>query len=72
MSEIKMSKAVRSQLEDALEAAKNAKGNTLFVLVSPRQAERLYLAIKMADAWLSEDFAEYLLYIGRYKELAEP
>lgn len=36
-------------LEDALEAAKNATGNTVFAIVSPRQAERLHLALYLAD-----------------------
>ncbi len=35
----------------ALDAARAATGNTLLVLVSPRQAERLLLALRMADGW---------------------
>lgn len=41
-------------LAEALEAAKNAQGDTLLMLVSPRQAERLFLALKTADAMVSE------------------
>lgn len=36
-------------LDDALDAARKAKGSTVLALVSPRQAERLYLALVIAD-----------------------
>lgn len=39
-----------TKLDDALQAARDATGDTLLVLVSPIQAERLHLALQIADA----------------------
>ena len=57
-------------LEDGLEAAKNASGNTLLVLVSPRQAERLLVALQLADKLIANDLNGCTALAVRYEELS--
>lgn len=42
-------------LDDAIDAARKAPGNTVLTIVSPRQAERLYLALAIADGLAASD-----------------
>lgn len=56
-------------VDEALKAASETKGNTLMVLVSMRQAERLYLAIKIADAYTIGDYGACAELVVRYEEL---
>ena len=42
-------KVTRKTLDVALDAARRAIGNTSFVLVSAQEAERLWLALRIAD-----------------------
>lgn len=68
---------VDQAIEQALEAARTATGNTLLVLVSPRQAERLHVAMKIAEEMIKFDSEwgltdEALSLIGRYGELSKP
>lgn len=66
-----MSAASRVTLEQGLEAARTAEGNTVLVLVSPRQAERLYLAIKLADKLVAGDLEGCTMLAIRYEELSK-
>lgn len=65
----------KMSLEQALEEARIAKGNTVLVLVSPKQAERLHLAMLLADQLVGEIAAPEDLFkqwVVRYKALATP
>lgn len=57
-------------IEEALEAARTATGNTLLVLTSPRQAERLWLAIQIADKLIGGDLEGCTGLTVRYEELS--
>jgi multidrug efflux pump subunit AcrA (membrane-fusion protein) len=64
----------RETLNAALAAARRAPGNTLLVLVSARQAERLYLALKIADreaSFLGKIDIELGGPVARYAELSK-
>jgi hypothetical protein len=62
-------------IKDALDQARASIDDTVLVLVSPRQAERLYLAMKIADSKVFGDifpsFVEYNAAVDRYRELSE-
>jgi len=64
-------------LEEALDAARNATGDTLLVLVNPRQAERLRVALQIAEKMLSRatdplriKILEVQILVERYEELS--
>ncbi|MGH7176411.1 MAG: hypothetical protein ACREJC_03435 [Tepidisphaeraceae bacterium] len=64
--------ATKENIEVALDAARNAEGSTLLVLVSPRQAHQLYLAIKIADTLAANDpesINEFAALMSVYKTL---
>lgn len=58
-------------IEEGLEAAKAANGDTLLVIVSPRQAERLLLALQLADKLVAGDLEGCTALAVRYEELSE-
>ena len=57
-------------IEEGLEAARNAPGPTLLVVVSPRQAELLLLAIQITDCFLNGSDRGIAL-MARYSELKQ-
>ena len=62
----------RMTIEEALKAAKDAPGNTLLVVVSQRQAHRLWLAMQIADMVANndpEDINAFGAAVSVYKEL---
>lgn len=50
-----MNRDIHRKIENALDEARKAPGNTLLVLVSPTQAQRLYLAMQIADVLAKND-----------------
>ena len=62
-------------LEEAIQAARAAPGDTVFAIVSPRQAERLHLAMSIADSVVTAEECGHDTGIRdrawkRYKELS--
>lgn len=62
-------KPPRVTVDEALEVARNATGATLLVLVGPKQAERLYLALQIAEKLVNDMTASVYEELVRYAEL---